>query len=126
MVIFDFILNYLSCRPHFTICLNLVHNKAEEEFSLLEMTAAFLSFGPTLFQKTFGFKISNLFFKMKARTFPSLLNVMLCFILSYFFLVRNQEVDVCFKTLELLLVCVFTETMFSQRHTGSNLYHFTF
>lgn len=25
------------------VCLNLVHNKAEEEFSLLEMTAAILS-----------------------------------------------------------------------------------
>lgn len=43
VVKFDFILNYMNCRPHVMVCLNLVHNKAEEEFSLLEMTAAFLS-----------------------------------------------------------------------------------
>ena len=39
---FDLILNYLNCRPHVMVCLNLVHKEAEEEFSLLEMTEAFL------------------------------------------------------------------------------------
>lgn len=70
------------------------------------------------------FKISNLFFffffKMKARTFPSLLNVMLYFILFYlilFFLVPDQEVVVCFWTLELLLVCVLAEAAFAQVQT---------
>lgn len=31
----------MNCRPHVMVCLNLVHNEAEEEFSLLEMTEAF-------------------------------------------------------------------------------------
>lgn len=33
----------MNRRPYVMVCLNLVHNKAEEEFSLLEMTAAFIS-----------------------------------------------------------------------------------
>lgn len=41
---------------------------------------------------------------------------MLYFILAFYFLVLNREVVVCFKTLELLLVCVFTEAMFAQQH----------
>lgn len=45
MVTFDFMLNYMYCRPHVTVCLNLVYIKAEEEFSLLEMSATFISVG---------------------------------------------------------------------------------
>lgn len=51
VVEFDFILNYMSCRPHVMVCLNLVHNKAEEEFSLLEMTAAFLFCSVIIFRE---------------------------------------------------------------------------
>lgn len=31
----------MNCRPHVMVCLNLVHNKAKEEFSLSEVTEAF-------------------------------------------------------------------------------------
>ncbi len=38
----------MNCRPHVMVCLNLVHKEAEEEFSLLETTAAFLSLSLSL------------------------------------------------------------------------------
>lgn len=47
-VTFDFILSYTYCCPHVAVCLNLVYNKAEEEFSLLEMSATFLCWSDDL------------------------------------------------------------------------------
>lgn len=54
-ILFLFKVNF-NRRPHVTTCSNLVHNKAEEELSLFEMTGAQLS-SPGNF-KVFRFKLS--------------------------------------------------------------------
>lgn len=80
VVKFDFLLNLMKCRPHVMVCLNLVHNEAEEEFSLLEMTEAF--FWSVIISENFSLKYHQccffclfVFNKVKARIFPSLLSV---------------------------------------------------
>lgn len=61
VVKFDFILKFMYCRPHVMVCLNLVHNEAEEEFSLLEMTEAFL-FWSVIISDNFSLKYHECFF----------------------------------------------------------------
>lgn len=92
------------------VCLNLVHNKDEEEFSLLEMTAAFISFyfWSVIISENFKFKMSWMFFlkmtTMKARI--SLHFSVLSCVFNLFSLCFIVEILSRRLLLELLYVCV--------------------